>query len=100
MCKTFALGKDRHLSRSGAWSPTIARELAAREGIDELTERHWIVIDFMSRVHECVSLSIYQTAREIGVDINHLFYRLFAEDLRGKVAKIAGFPKPKSCAWE
>src|SRR6185437_14472718 len=31
------------------WSERMAPELAAQEGIDELTDRHWQVIRFMRR---------------------------------------------------
>lgn len=99
--KTLALDKEGHLAEPCEWSRAIARELAARDGIDELTERHWTVIDFMRRVYERenVSPSIHRIAKESGTDINSL-YRLFPEGPRNKAAKIAGLPRPKSHAWE
>jgi tRNA 2-thiouridine synthesizing protein E len=99
--RTFALDQDGHLAKSTEWSRAIARELAAKEGIDELTERHWAVIDFMRRVHEREEASppIHRIAKGSGVDIGSL-YRLFPDGPRNKAAKIAGLPKPKSYAWE
>ena len=99
--KAFALDNDSHLAKPEEWSRAIAREVAAREGIYELTERHWAVIDFMRRVYdrEEASPAIYRIAKESGVDIGSL-YKLFPDGPRQKAAKIAGLPKPKSYAWE
>jgi tRNA 2-thiouridine synthesizing protein E len=99
--KTFALDRDGHLAKSTEWSRAIGRELAAKEGIDELTDRHWAVIDLMRRVYEREDASppIHRIAKESGVDIGSL-YKLFPDGPRNKAAKIAGLPKPKSYAWE
>jgi tRNA 2-thiouridine synthesizing protein E len=94
--KAFALDNDSHLAKPEEWSRAIARE-----GIYELTQRHWAVIDFMRRVYEReeASPAIYRIAKESGVDIGNL-YKLFPDGPRQKAAKIAGLPRPKSYAWE
>jgi dissimilatory sulfite reductase related protein len=96
--KSFALDKDGHLAQPREWSRAIARELASKEGIDELTEQHWTVIDFMRGVYEREGAppSIRRITKESGVDTKGL-YQLFPGGPGKKAAKIAGLPKPKSC---
>lgn len=96
--RTFALDKDGHLAQPRDWSRAIARELASKEGIGELTEQHWTVIDFMRSVYqrEGASPSIRRITKESGVDTKSL-YQLFPDGPGKKAAKIAGLPKPKSC---
>ncbi len=96
--KTLALDKDGHLANPSDWSEAIAREIAVREGIDELTDQHWVVIHFMRGVYrkEGVPPSIRRITKESGVDTKSL-YQLFPNGPAKKAAKIAGLPKPKSC---
>ena len=96
--KTLALDKDGHLADANDWSDAIAREIAAREGIPELTHDHWVVIHFMRNVfqQEGEPPSIRRITKESGVDTKTL-YRLFPNGPAKKAAKIAGLPKPNSC---
>lgn len=96
--KVLALDKDGHLANAGDWSSELAREIALREGIKELTDRHWKVIDFMRNVYEREGSppSIRRITKESGVDTKTL-YELFPNGPGKKAAKIAGLPKPNSC---
>ena len=96
--KTLQLDKDGHLANGGEWSEEVARELAVREGIGELTPHHWVVIKFMRKVHEQEGdpPSIRRITQESGVDTKAL-YQLFPNGPGKKAAKIAGLPRPKSC---
>ncbi len=80
------------------WDKEIAIELAKQEGIDELTDRHWIVIDFMRNEYETKgdAPSIRKLTKESGVDTKEL-YKLFPKGPAKKAARIAGLPKPKGC---
>ena len=96
--KTLLLDKDGNLANPGDWSEEVARELAVREGIGELTAQHWAVINFMRKVHEQEGEppSVRRITQESGVDTKAL-YQLFPNGPGKKAAKIAGLPKPKSC---
>ncbi len=50
--KQVALDEDGNLKNMSDWDKEIAVEIAKQEGIDELTDRHWIVIDFMRNEYE------------------------------------------------
>ena len=96
--KTLALDADGNLANRSDWNEEVAREIAAVEGIPELTERHWAVIHFMRAVFEKEgdSPSIRRLTKESGVDTKAL-YQLFPKGPAKKAARIAGLPKPKGC---
>ena len=80
------------------WNENVAEELAKEEGIDQLTDRHWIVINFMRKefAEKGDAPSIRKLTKESGVDTKEL-YALFPKGPAKKSAKIAGLPKPKGC---
>lgn len=96
--KTLALDADGNLANMNDWTEDVARELAAQEGITELTQQHWAVINFMREVFakEGDAPSIRRLTKESGVDTKTL-YLLFPKGPAKKAAKIAGLPKPKGC---
>jgi tRNA 2-thiouridine synthesizing protein E len=96
--KTLALDEDDHLANPSDWNEAIAREISTREGVGELTDQHWLVINFMRGVYqkEGAPPSIRRITKESGVDTKTL-YQLFPNGPAKKAAKIAGLPKPNSC---
>ncbi len=96
--KAIQLDADGHLANRNDWNEDMARELAAQEGIPELTPQHWAVINFMRKVFEKEgdAPSIRRLTKESGVDTKTL-YQLFPKGPAKRAAKIAGLPKPKGC---
>jgi tRNA 2-thiouridine synthesizing protein E len=96
--KTIELDADGNLANRSDWSEDLARELAAEDGIAELTPQHWAVINFMRSVFEKEgdAPSIRRLTKESGVDTKTL-YALFPKGPAKRAAKIAGLPKPKGC---
>jgi tRNA 2-thiouridine synthesizing protein E len=96
--KTLELDADGNLANRADWSEGLARELAAQDGISELTPQHWAVLNFMRTVFEKDgdAPSIRRLTKESGVDTKTL-YALFPEGPAKRAAKIAGLPKPKGC---
>ncbi len=96
--RQIALDADGNLANRNDWNEDLARELAAHEGILELTSQHWAVINFMRAVFEKDgdSPSIRRLTKESGVDTKTL-YQLFPKGPAKRAAKIAGLPKPKGC---
>ena len=80
------------------WNEDMAPDLARREGIDPLTDRHWQVIRFMRA--EYLAKGTGPTVRVLGktsgVSIKEL-YQLFPKGPAKIAAKIAGIPKPRGC---
>ncbi len=96
--KTIELDADGHLANMEDWSEDLAKELAKQEGIEELTEKHWLVINFLRKEYQETGSvpSIRKLTKQSGVNTKEL-YQLFPKGPAKKAAKIAGLPKPKGC---
>jgi TusE/DsrC/DsvC family sulfur relay protein len=86
------------LTEPTQWTETIAEDIARRNGIPELTDRHWLVVRFMRERYLATGTapSIRSLGKESGVPIKEL-YELFPKGPAKLAAKIGGIPKPKGC---
>ena len=80
------------------WNETIAEAIARENGIPELTDRHWLVVQFMRERYLSTGTapSIRALGKESGVPVKEL-YALFPKGPAKLAAKIGGIPKPKGC---
>jgi tRNA 2-thiouridine synthesizing protein E len=80
------------------WREDMAAQIAAAEGIADLTERHWQVIKFMRHEYEAKGTgpTVRVLGRTSGVTVKEL-YQLFPKGPAKVAAKIAGIPKPRGC---
>jgi tRNA 2-thiouridine synthesizing protein E len=80
------------------WSEEIALAIAKEEGIEELTDRHFMVLSFMRQEYEEKGSgpSLRKLKNESGVNTKEL-YQLFPKGPAKKAARIAGIPKPQGC---
>jgi tRNA 2-thiouridine synthesizing protein E len=95
---TVELDADNYMADYKAWNVEIAKALAVEEGITELNDRHFIVIDFMRKEFEekGAGPSIRKLNKASGVPTKEL-YQLFPGGPAKKAARIAGIPKPHGC---
>jgi tRNA 2-thiouridine synthesizing protein E len=96
--KQLEVDADGNLKNLGDWNEEVAREIAKLEGITELTDRHWIVINFMRKefMEKGDGPTIRRLTKESGVETKEL-YALFPKGPAKKAARIGGIPKPKGC---
>jgi tRNA 2-thiouridine synthesizing protein E len=80
------------------WKEEMVPALAAREGISELTDRHWQVIRFMRSEYfeKGTGPTVRVLGKTSGVSIKEL-YQLFPKGPAKVAARIAGIPKPRGC---
>jgi len=73
-------------------------ELAARDGIDPLTDEHWQVIRFVRTefLAKGSGPALRALSRTSGVPMKRLF-ELFPKGPAKVAARIAGIPKPRGC---
>ena len=92
------LDAEGFLTDPSQWNEEIALEIARENGIQELTDRHWLVVRFMrDRYLETgTAPSIRALGKESGVPIKEL-YELFPKGPAKLAAKVGGIPKPRGC---
>lgn len=97
--KTLDVNDEGYLTNPADWSREFAEAVSKEEGIDQLTDVHWKVIDF-ARKSAAASGGASPTLRTItdgaGITTKELF-ALFPKGPAKKVAKIAGLKKPEGC---
>jgi tRNA 2-thiouridine synthesizing protein E len=96
--KTVEVNEEGFLTNPADWTKEIAAEFAKEEGIEELTDLHWKVIDFsrQSAVESGNAPTLRTITNGSGVSTKDVF-KLFPKGPAKKVAKIAGLGKPEGC---
>lgn len=89
--------QDGYMANANAWTPEIAAALAAQDDI-ELTERHWVVINFSRKVYAQTgdAPTMRRINKETDVSTKEI-YALFPNGPAKLAARIAGLPKPTGC---
>ncbi len=95
---TVQVNEEGFMTNPAEWNKDIAVEIAKEEGIAELTDAHWKIIDYCRQ--SAASSGKAPTLRQItggtGVSTKELF-TLYPKGPAKKVAKIAGLGKPEGC---
>ena len=94
---TVEFDDEGYMVDPNAWSEEIASVLAREEGI-ELTDRHWVVINFargeFAKNGEAPTLR--RITKQTDVSMKEI-YALFPDGPAKRAAKIAGLGKPTGC---
>lgn len=104
MLPDCALDKEGFLRELSDWSPEIAAQIAAGEGI-ELDDRHWEIIHLLRAYYDEFDASpamrplVKYCALKLGPDKGKSIYlmSLFPGSPAKIGSKIAGLPKPDNC---
>lgn len=95
---TVTVDEDGFLTDPGQWTKEVAEGLANEVGIDPLTDRHWVVLDFVRR--DAVGLGEPPGLRRItkltDVSMKEI-YQLFPKGPGILASKVAGYGKPQGC---
>jgi tRNA 2-thiouridine synthesizing protein E len=94
---TVDVSDEGFFTRPEAWTEGMAPEIAAREGIDQLTEQHWQIIKFMREryLNKERPPTIRLLSKHFDISIWQL-YRMFPKSPIKLAAKIGGVPEPRS----
>ncbi|MEN8153803.1 MAG: TusE/DsrC/DsvC family sulfur relay protein [Acidobacteriota bacterium] len=94
---TIEIDDNGYMTNFDQWNKEVANALAKENGIEELTQKHWDVIEYIQKgVKDGVNLSIRRIGKSGVVDIK-TFYELFPDGPLKKATLIAGVPKPSGC---
>lgn len=95
--KDLIVDNEGFLQQPDQWDREVAQALAAELDMT-LTERHWLVIDYMrdTYLESGQAPTIRSLGKQSGVPIKEL-YQLFPKGPAKVAAKLAGIPKPHGC---
>ncbi|MFZ5592506.1 MAG: TusE/DsrC/DsvC family sulfur relay protein [Desulfurispora sp.] len=92
------LDEDGFIVDPEQWNEDVAKAFAASEGISELTEDHWKVINYLRDYYKQFQIApmIRKLCKETGCSLKYI-YELFPTGPAKGACKLAGLPKPTGC---
>ncbi|GFN23243.1 MAG: TusE/DsrC/DsvC family sulfur relay protein [Thermoanaerobacteraceae bacterium] len=90
--------EDGFIQDPDKWNEAVAKALAETEGVTELTEDHWKVINYLRQYYLQFGIApmIRKLCKETGFTLKQI-YDLFPSGPAKGACKIAGLPKPTGC---
>ncbi|MFC1735944.1 TusE/DsrC/DsvC family sulfur relay protein [Candidatus Hydrogenedentota bacterium] len=92
------IDEDGFIQDPNIWSDTLAAALAKTEDVEELTEEHWKVVNFIRDyyIEFGTAPMIRKLCKSTGFKLKYI-YDLFPSGPAKGACKIAGLPKPTGC---
>ncbi len=96
--KKYDVDEDGFLQEPGIWNQDVACDFATSEGVTELTENHWKVINYLRNYYLQFGIApmIRKLCKETGFKLNEI-YEMFPSGPAKGACKLAGLPKPTGC---
>ncbi|MFP5528281.1 TusE/DsrC/DsvC family sulfur relay protein [Peptococcus simiae] len=90
--------EDGFLVNLDDWNEEVAKYLAEQEGISELNEDHWKLIEYLKNYFKEYGIApmVRKMTKESGYSLKQI-YDLFPSGPAKGACKIAGLPKPTGC---
>jgi dissimilatory sulfite reductase related protein len=90
--------EDGFIQQPELWSEQLAAAIATTEDVEELTEDHWKVINYLREYYTQFGIApmIRKLCKETGFQLKYI-YELFPSGPAKGACKIAGLPKPTGC---
>lgn len=94
----IAVDEDGFMEEPENWNERIALALASTEGVTELTENHWKVINYLREYYQKFGIApmIRKLCKETGFSLKQI-YDLFPSGPAKGACKVAGLAKPTGC---
>ena len=94
----YTVDEDGFLENPEVWNDKVAFDFALTEGVAELTEAHWKVINYLRNYYLQYGIApmIRKLCKETGFKLNEI-YELFPSGPAKGACKLAGLPKPTGC---
>lgn len=96
--RTLEIDEDGFIQDPAQWDEEVALALAKTEGVDELTENHWKVVNYLREYYleYQVAPMIRKLCKGTGYKLKEI-YDLFPSGPAKGACKVAGLPKPTGC---
>lgn len=90
--------KDGFMLEPESWGDAVAAAIAREEGIEEMSEDHWKIVNFIRdywKEHD-LAPPVRLVCQQCGVSVRQI-YKLFASGPARGACRVAGLPKPDGC---
>ena len=96
--KDYDIDEDGFIQDPSVWSEIVAKGLAKTEGVEELTEDHWKIVNYLREYYLQYNIApmIRKLCKETGFKLKEI-YDLFPSGPAKGACKVAGLPKPTGC---
>ncbi len=96
--KPIEIDEDGFIQDPGAWDEGVARDLARTEGVEEMGEDHWKLVNYLRDYYLKFGIApmIRKLCKETGFPLKQI-YELFPSGPAKGACKVAGLPKPTGC---
>lgn len=90
--------EDGFMTQPEAWTKEVAVALASTEGVENLTDDHWKLIEYLRDYFQQFGVApmIRKLCKQTGYDLKTV-YELFPSGPAKGACKVAGLPKPTGC---
>ncbi|HEB83368.1 MAG TPA: TusE/DsrC/DsvC family sulfur relay protein [Bacteroidetes bacterium] len=90
--------EDGFIQDPDVWSEAVAKALAETEGVSEMTEEHWKVVNYLRNYYQQFGIApmVRKLCKETGFPLKRI-YELFPSGPAKGACKVAGLPKPTGC---
>ncbi|MDD2595470.1 MAG: TusE/DsrC/DsvC family sulfur relay protein [Bacteroidales bacterium] len=96
--KDFEVDGDGFLTKPELWNEEVAKMFAKSDGIEEMTPKHWAVVNIIRKnFEEKGNAPMVRTiCQETGLKLREI-YELFPLGPARGACRVAGLPKPDGC---
>lgn len=96
--RTFDVDEDGFLQDPGQWNEEVARLFAKTEGVEDMTEEHWKLVNYIRNYYMEFNIApmIRKLCKDTGFKLKKI-YELFPSGPAKGACKVAGLPKPTGC---
>lgn len=90
--------EDGFIQSPEMWTPELAAAIATTEDVEELTEDHWKVVNYLREYYQQFGIApmIRKLCKDTGFPLKDI-YEMFPSGPAKGACKIAGLPKPTGC---
>ncbi|MGI6685854.1 MAG: TusE/DsrC/DsvC family sulfur relay protein [Bacillota bacterium] len=90
--------EDGFIQDPSLWTKELAEFLAKTEEVEEMTEKHWLLVNYLHDYYEKFGIApmIRKITKDLGIK-NKEIYELFPSGPAKGACKVAGLPKPTGC---
>ena len=90
--------EDGFIVNPDLWNEGIVQVFGKLEGVENLTEKHWKVINYLRDYYKQFGIApmIRKLCKETGFTLKEI-YELFPSGPAKGACKLAGLPKPTGC---